>query len=44
MTMINRAAPDASPRLDLTDVEITLIDRLAAPERMNSQAEPFLTI
>jgi hypothetical protein len=30
MTMINRAAPDASPRLVLTDVEIALIDRLAA--------------
>ena len=33
MTMINRAAPDASPRLILTDVEITLIDRLAASRR-----------
>ena len=34
--MINRAAPDASPRLVLTDVEITLIDRLAA-SRKNEQ-------
>ncbi|MEC3947697.1 transposase [Sphingobium sp. HWE2-09] len=33
MTMINRAAPDASPRLILTDVEITLIDRLAASRK-----------
>ncbi|WP_181160213.1 IS4 family transposase, partial [Sandaracinobacter neustonicus] len=33
MTMINRAAPDASPRLILTDVEITLIDHLAASRR-----------
>jgi hypothetical protein len=33
MTMLNRAAPDASPRLVLTDVEITLIDRLAASRK-----------
>jgi hypothetical protein len=33
MAMINRAAPDASVRLVLTDVEITLIDRLAASRK-----------
>lgn len=33
MTMINRAAPDASPRLVLTDLEIILIDRLAVYQK-----------
>ncbi|ODT13437.1 MAG: transposase [Kaistia sp. SCN 65-12] len=42
MTMINRAAPDASPRLVLTDVEIALIDRLAA-SRKNVSAGRTLT-
>jgi hypothetical protein len=31
--MINRAAPAASPRLVLTDVEIALIDRLVASRK-----------
>ena len=33
VTMINRAAPAASPRLVLTDVEIALIDRLVASRK-----------
>ena len=33
MTMINRAAPSASPRLALTDDEIVLIDHLAASRK-----------
>ena len=33
VTMINRAAPAASPRLALTDVEIALIDRLVASRK-----------
>ena len=33
MTMINRAAPSASPRLALTDDEIVLIDHLVASRK-----------
>jgi len=33
MTMINRAAPTASPMLVLTEVEIALIDRLATSRK-----------
>jgi len=29
MTMLNRSAPDASPRLALTEIEVGLLDRLA---------------
>jgi hypothetical protein len=28
LTMINRAAPDASPRLALTEAEVRLLDRM----------------
>ena len=33
MTMINRAAPSASPRLALTDDKIVLIDHLVASRK-----------
>ena len=36
MTMINRAAPNASPRLVLTDDEIEIIDRIAARRASDS--------
>lgn len=42
MTMINRAAPNASPRLVLSDDEIAIIDRLAAHRMPASPASRSL--
>ena len=35
LTMMNRAAPDAEPRLALTELEMTLLDRLV-PDKVRS--------
>jgi hypothetical protein len=47
MTMINRAAPDASPRLVLTDDEVEIIDRFTAtrgsPPQTNRSLGHYLT-
>lgn len=47
MTMINRAAPDASPKLVLTDDEVEIIDRITAtrgsPEQTNRPLRHYLT-
>lgn len=47
MTMINRAAPDASPRLVLTDDEVEIIDRITAtrgsPPQTNHSLGHYLT-
>jgi hypothetical protein len=36
MTMLNRSAPDASPNLALTDVEIALLDQLVKDKGQKS--------
>jgi Transposase Tn5 dimerisation domain len=43
MTMINRAAPDASPEVVLTEDEIRIIDQLAASRGPPTQAGHSLT-
>jgi hypothetical protein len=47
MTMINRAAPEASPRLVLTDDEVEIIDRITAlrgsPPQTNRSLAHYLT-
>jgi hypothetical protein len=47
MTMINRAAPDASPRIALTDDEVEIIDRITAirgsPPPTNRSLGHYLT-
>ena len=44
MTMINRAAPQASPRLALDDDEIALLDRLRPTRPVPGDAAAFLRI
>jgi hypothetical protein len=47
MTMINRAAPDASPKLVLTDDEVEIIDRITAirgsPKQTDRPLAHYLT-
>ena len=41
LTMLNRAAPDASPRLALTEGEVCLLDRMAG--RTSNRSSPTLS-
>lgn len=43
MTMINRAAPEASPRLALTETEVELLDQIAVDRRRQPPSAKILT-